>query len=226
MIVIKDLTKKFGNTVAIDHVSIQIPEGSLLILGSNGSGKSTLLKILAGIYRPTSGSVLVFGRDPWRDENVKLRFGVSFDPPSLPSLITGREWLYFIASAKGSGKKDVERVSKMFELDYLDEKIQGYSAGMIKRLAIAQAFIGSPELVILDEPLANLDFHQIEMVIRALKNLKIKSGISFIIVSHIWEPLYTLVDNVMVMSAGKVVLKGDARELEAKVNDLFSFRTV
>ncbi|WP_297552017.1 ABC transporter ATP-binding protein, partial [Thermococcus sp.] len=172
MIRAEGLIKRFGSIVALDGINVEINEGVTLILGPNGGGKSTFLKIVAGVYRPTSGTVRVFGRDPWSNEELKREIGVSFDPPSVPSLITGREWLEFIARARGYKKDEVEHVANLFEIDYLDETIRNYSSGMRKRLAIAQAFIGKPRLVILDEPLANLDFDQIRKVVKILKELR------------------------------------------------------
>ena len=223
MIQTEHLVKRFGSIVAIDDITIEIPEGFSLILGPNGGGKSTLLKIIAGVYRPTSGKVRVFERDPWSDEEIKKKIGVSFDPPSIPALITGREWLEFVANAKGYKKDEAEIVAKLFDIDYLDETIRNYSSGMRKRLAIAQAFIGEPKMVILDEPLANLDFDQIGKVVKILKELK--GSTNFVIVSHIWEPVYGLADEVLVIGGGKVVMKGKAEGLREEVEQLFSFRS-
>ncbi|WP_297515762.1 ABC transporter ATP-binding protein [Thermococcus sp.] len=223
MIRAEGLIKRFGSIVALDGINVEINEGVTLILGPNGGGKSTFLKIVAGVYRPTSGTVRVFGRDPWSNEELKREIGVSFDPPSVPSLITGREWLEFIARARGYKKDEVEHVANLFEIDYLDETIRNYSSGMRKRLAIAQAFIGKPRLVILDEPLANLDFDQIRKVVKILKELRERTN--FVIVSHIWEPVYGLADEVIVIGGGKVVMKGKAEELREDVKKLFSFRS-
>ena len=222
MIEAKDLVKRFGSIVALDGINVEIKEGVILILGPNGGGKSTFLKIVAGVYRPTSGIVRVFGKDPWSDEGIKRTMGISFDPPSMPSLITGREWLEFLARAKGYEKDEAEHVAKLFGIDYLDETIRNYSSGMRKRLAIAQAFVGNPRLVILDEPLANLDFDQIRKVVKILRGLR--ESKNFVIVSHIWEPLYDLADEVLVIGGGKVVMNGKARELREDVERLFSFR--
>ena len=208
--------------MALDGVNLELPEGISLILGPNGGGKSTLLKITAGIYRPTEGRIEVLGFDPWGSEDLKLRMGVSFDPPALPSLISGREWLELIADVKGFDESEVERVVKVFGIDYLDERIGTYSSGMRKTLSLAGAFIGQPELVLLDEPLANMDFDNIRHVVRLLRDLK-KGGTSFVITSHIWKPLYPLVDFVAVLTGGKLLITGDAGEVEGEVEKLFGY---
>ncbi|NJF24954.1 ABC transporter ATP-binding protein [Thermococcus sp. Bubb.Bath] len=222
MIAAKNLTKRFGRIVALDGVNIEIPEGVSIILGPNGGGKSTFLKLVAGIYRPTEGRIKVLGKDPWRDEELKLRMGVSFDPPAVPSLISGREWLEFIANVKGFEREEVERVAEIFGIDYLKEPMRNYSAGMRKKLALAGAFIGRPELVILDEPLANLDFENVRLMVGTLKSLK-KEGTNFLMVSHVWKPIYPLADFVAVLAGGKLVMAGDARELKRDVEALFDY---
>ncbi|WP_297519106.1 ATP-binding cassette domain-containing protein [Thermococcus sp.] len=221
MITAENLTKRFGRVVALDGVDLELPEGVILILGPNGGGKSTFLKITAGIYRPTGGEIRVFGLDPWRSEDLKLRVGVSFDPPALPSLITGREWLELIAEVKGFDGGEVERVAGLFGIDYLDGRIGNYSSGMRKNLSLAGAFVGGPELVLLDEPLANMDFDNVRRVVRILRRLR--GDTNFVIISHIWKPLYSLVDFVAVLAGGKLILSGEREDVRGEVERLFDY---
>jgi ABC-2 type transport system ATP-binding protein len=222
MIGAEKLTKRFGKVVALDGISLELPEGVSLILGPNGGGKSTFLKLVAGIYRPTEGRIRVFGKDPWRDEGIKFRMGVSFDPPAVPSLISGREWFEFIADVKGFGREEIERVAELFGIDYLNEPVRNYSSGMRKKLSLAGAFLGSPELVLLDEPLANLDFENVRLMVKTLKSLR-KEGTSFVIISHVWKPLYPLVDFVAVIAGGRLVMAGEAGKLKKEVEKLFDY---
>ena len=222
MISAENLRKHFGRIVALDGINLDIPEGVSLILGPNGGGKSTFLKLIAGIYRPTSGRVRVFGKNPWKNEELKLKMGVSFDPPAVPSLISGGEWFKFIADVKGFGEDEIERVAGLFGIGYLNEPIRNYSSGMRKKLSLAGAFIGQPELVLLDEPLANLDFDNVRLMVRTLKSLR-KDGTSFLIISHVWKPLYPIVDFVAVIAGGKLLMSGDARELKREVEMLFDY---
>ncbi|WP_297067415.1 ABC transporter ATP-binding protein [Thermococcus sp.] len=221
MISAENLTKRFGRVVALDDINLELPEGVSLILGPNGGGKSTLLRILAGICQPTKGRVRVLGLDPWRSEDLKLRMGVSFDPPTLPSLITGREWLELVAEAKGFDEGEVERVAGLFGIDYLDERIGNYSSGMRKNLSLAGAFVGGPELVLIDEPLANMDFDNAHRVVRILRRLQ--GDTNFVIISHIWKPLYSLVDFVAVLAGGKLILSGEKEEVRDRVERLFDY---
>lgn len=211
----KNLQKRFGPIVALENINVKIPHGLTLILGPNGGGKSTFMKLALGLYKPTKGKIKLLGRDPWKDADVRKNVGVAFDPPALPKFISGREWLSFLAEAKGGdAKKEIAKVSKMFGMDaFLKRRIDGYSSGMLKRLSLAQAFLGEPHVIFLDEPLANVDFESIGDIISIVKDWK-ESGTSFVIISHIWEPLIELADYIVVISAGRIYLKGGREEVE------------
>ncbi|MCD6525087.1 MAG: ABC transporter ATP-binding protein [Thermococcus sp.] len=215
-----NLKKIFGSIRALDGITVKIPEGMTLILGPNGGGKSTFLKLATGVYRPTSGEIKVFGETPWNNWKVKTRFGVAYDPPAFPQFVTGREWLNLFAESRGYGEEEVERVAELFEVKpFIDKRISGYSSGMLKRLSLAQAFIGKPELIFLDEPLANIDFDSMERVIEIIDEMKGKTN--FVVISHIWEPLLPLVDWVVVIGNGKLVLSGKAEDVQEEVERLF-----
>ncbi|NJE53733.1 ABC transporter ATP-binding protein [Thermococcus sp. 21S9] len=223
MIEARNLKKHFGSIHALDGVTVSIPEGVTLILGPNGGGKSTFLKLATGVYRPTSGEIRVFGETPWNNWKVKARFGVAYDPPAFPQFTTGREWLTLFAESKGACEDEVGRVAELFEVKtFIDKRISGYSSGMLKRLSLAQAFIGSPELIFLDEPLANIDFDSMEKVIEIIEDMRGKTN--FVIISHIWEPLMPIVDWVVVIGNGKLVLSGKAEEVQEEVEKLFKPR--
>jgi ABC-2 type transport system ATP-binding protein len=214
------LKKHFGSIHALDGVTVEIPEGVTLILGPNGGGKSTFLKLATGVYRPTAGDIKVFGESPWNNWKVKARFGVAYDPPAFPQFTTGREWLTLFAESKGFGEEEVERVAELFEVkSFLGNRISGYSSGMLKRLSLAQAFIGKPELIFLDEPLANIDFDSMERVIEIIDGMSGKTN--FVVISHIWEPIIPIVDWVVVIGNGKLVLSGKASDVQNEVEELF-----
>ncbi len=205
---------------ALDGVTVGIPEGVTLILGPNGGGKSTFLKLATGVYRPTSGEIKVFGESPWNNWRVKTRFGVAYDPPAFPQFTTGQEWLSLFAESRGFGEDEIERVAEMFEVkSFLDERINSYSSGMLKRISLAQAFIGKPEIIFLDEPLANIDFDGMGKVIEIIENMGVKTN--FVIMSHVWEPLMPIVDWVVVIGNGKLVLSGKTEEVQEGVEMLF-----
>ncbi|GAB6135945.1 ABC transporter ATP-binding protein [Thermococcus prieurii] len=218
MIVAENLTKRFGKLVALEGVNVEIGRGFTLILGPNGGGKSTFLNLCAGLYRPSSGRIKVLGESPWSNRRVKGRLGVSFDPPALPKHRTGREWLEYVARFRGSD--NVDEVAELFSVkEFLDRRIGEYSAGMRKRLSLAQAFLGGPELVLLDEPLANLDFRGIREVAGVLEELK-EEGLNIVAVSHVWRPLVGFADEVIVIAAGKVASQGTPEEIIPQIEEI------
>jgi len=220
MIEARDLKKYFRNIHAIDGVTVDIPEGVTLILGPNGGGKSTFLKLATGIYRPTSGEIRVFGEKPWNNSSVKARFGVAYDPPAFPQFTTGREWLGLFAGSRGFDDEEVDRIAELFGIEsFVDERISGYSSGMLKKLSIAQAFIGKPELIFLDEPLANIDFDSMEQILDLIDGMREKTN--FVLISHIWEPVLPIADWVVVIGNGKIVLHGEADDVQEDVEKLF-----
>ena len=218
----KNLQKRFGPIVALDDVNIKVPKGLTLLLGPNGGGKSTFMKLALGLYRPTKGEIKLLGRNPWKDANVRKNVGASFDPPALPKFVSGREWLSFLAEGKGvDAEEEIAKVSEMFNLGaFLNRRIDRYSSGMLKRLSIAQAFIGDPKVIFLDEPLANIDFDSVAQIVSVIAQEKEK-GTSFVVISHIWEPLLPLADYAVVLSAGRVYLAGRAEDVKEGLENLF-----
>ena len=220
MITARDLTKRFGRLVALDSVNLEIDKGVTLILGPNGGGKSTFLNLCAGPYRPSKGEIKVLGENPWSNDRLRRRIGVSFDPPALPRHRSGKEWLSYLAEFKGRSNNEVNEAAKLFSVSgYLDRKIGEYSAGMLKRISLTQAFLGKPELVLLDEPLANLDLKGIREVAGTLRELAEK-GTNMVVISHIWRPLVEFADRVVVIAAGKVVLEGTPNEVIPSIEEI------
>ena len=220
MIKAENLTKKFGRLTALNSIELEIEEGFTLILGPNGGGKSTFLNLCAGVYKPTRGKIKAFGEEPWSNEKVKKRIGVSFDPPALPKHRTGLEWLSYIAEFKGIKKSEIIGVAELFSVGpFLNRRIGEYSAGMLKRLSLSQAFLGTPDLVLLDEPLANLDFKGVKEITEVLKRI-VEDGTNMVVVSHIWRPLISVADKVVVIAAGRVVFDGEPEEVLPKIREI------
>ncbi|WP_297459770.1 ABC transporter ATP-binding protein [Thermococcus sp.] len=215
------LTKRFGSVLALNSVDVEIPEGLTVIVGPNGGGKSTFLKIAAGAYRPTGGSIEVLGKDPWKDERIKGRIGVSFDPPALPPLRTGLEWLGYISEARGGDGGSVRKAAEMFGArEFIGKKIRDYSAGMRKRVSLAQAFVGDPEVVFLDEPLANLDLKGMRDVMKVIKE-EHENGLNLVVISHIWRPFMEMADYAVLIAAGKVQAAGFLQDVLPLLEEAF-----
>ncbi len=169
MIVCEKLSKRFGENFALREVSFSA-EGKIAVFGYNGAGKSTLAKILAGILKPTSGRVEVFGVEPSRDEEVRRVIGVVTHNPMLYRELTVKENLEFYSKIYNA--KDWEVVRKLKLEEKLNSRVSELSKGFIQRVAIARALIIKPKLLILDEALSGLDAESREVVHRIMQEFK------------------------------------------------------
>lgn len=157
---VNDLGKAFRQVVALEDISLDVPVGSsFFLLGPNGSGKTTLIRILAGILRPSHGEVRVLEVDPYRHpEELARDVGIAYEKHALPAWASARDYLQFAARSRGLDESSVAEAAQIFEItEYWSRDMGTYSAGMQKRVTLAQAWLENPELLILDEPFSNLD---------------------------------------------------------------------
>ena len=163
-----DLTKRFGHVLALDRLSIDIPDRTLtLISGPNGAGKSTLLRILAGLTRPTRGEAQVFGEAPTRRRET---LGYLAQGSGLYGELSVRENLEFCASLHGLGNRDVDRVIEELDLGTVSERRAGtLSLGFRRRSGLARALLPRPRLLLLDEPWNGLDAESAERLADRLR---------------------------------------------------------
>ncbi|MGB9760252.1 MAG: ABC transporter ATP-binding protein [Thermoproteota archaeon] len=207
MITTERLVKCFGKIKALDEVSIKVPDGINGLIGPNGAGKTTLINILSGLIKPDSGSVQILGFEPWSQRHKLMKkLGVLLEKYTFPSSVTGLRYIQHVARLKGYSDNEVlEALCHVELLKASERKILGYSAGMKKRLGVAAAILGNPELVILDEPTADLDplgrIKLLRFVIRIHKEV----GVNFLIASHILPELQKVCSWVCLMYEGKVV---------------------
>lgn len=202
-----NVSKKFGNITALENMSLSFNRGVYGLVGPNGSGKTTLIRIILGLQKPSSGRVLVFGRDPFRSHGeVCSRIGYLREKCSFPKWTTGIEYLKHVARLK---QVDLDRDiinHPIIKGDFLQRKIGTYSAGMVQRLGLLQALVGSPSLIILDEPSTNLDpIGRVEMV-QLIKEIK-RDDRTVIISSHILEELQQVCDFIVVIYRGKIIVQ-------------------
>ena len=223
MIEVQKLTKVYGTKTAVDNVSFKIRNGRIYgLLGPNGAGKSTTMNIIAGCLSPTEGTVLVNGYDVC-DQPIEAKRQIGYLPeqPPLFTDMTPKEYLTFVAEAKGVSDELIDRQVKeaMTLTDILsvkDRLIKNLSKGFRQRVGIAQAILGSPDIVILDEPTVGLDPQQL-IEIRALIR-KLGGKLTVIISSHILSEIAELCDHVIIISEGHVVADSSMADLEAQVN--------
>ena len=214
------LVKSFGTTVALDGLNLEIPKGISGFVGNNGSGKTTTIGILLGLLKPERGEAKVFGLDCWRNSfEIRRRTGVLHENNTFPGNFSGRRFLEHVADIYGitDSKQSAKDILKTVGLsDSKDKLIKGYSAGMTRRLGLAQALIGDPELVILDEPTANIDpLGRIDLL-NKIKELHKEKGTSFLISTHILSELEKICDWLSIIDSGKIVDQGHIKDLADK----------
>ncbi len=227
----KELTKCFGSKTAVDHLSLTIPEGELFaLLGVNGAGKTTTIRMLCTLSEMTSGSAEVLGHDVSREPDaVKQIVGISTQDTAVAEKLTVEENLKFMAeiyadgangTAGAAGKKNdtLERVNRLindFGLEeYRNKQARTLSGGWKRKLSIAMALIGDPEVLFLDEPTLGLDVLARRELWKIIERLKGKKTI--ILTTHYMEEAEALAERIGIMVSGKLVDLGTLEELEKK----------
>lgn len=218
--VVREIFKRYGKIQALRGLSFKVGREILGLVGPNGAGKTTTIRILIGLTKPDKGDVVVLGLNPWKDGHLlRIKTGVLHEKPQYPQWLSGFSFLERIAKLKlvqNPKKASIEALSMFGLKDASDRKIGGYSAGMIQRLGLAQAFMGDPELVILDEPTANLDPPARSFVLERIMELQREKSISVIISTHILSELERICNTVVFIKNGKVVESGSLNFLRKK----------
>ena len=216
------LTKQYKNKIAVDRMSFTLTEGVTGLLGSNGAGKTTLMRLLCGILVPTGGTVTCDGMDVSSEEYRDILGYLPQEFGYYPEF-TGRDFLLYMAAVKGIPKSDaLRKTEELIELVGLGpaarKKVRTYSGGMKQRLGIAQALLGDPQVLIMDEPTAGLDPQERirfrELIAGLWKNRIV------LLSTHIVSDLEHIADRLMIMKEGRLVWRG---EWSADAGDLESF---
>ena len=224
MIQVKNLTKKYGNYIAIDNLSFQVNDGEIIgLLGPNGAGKSTTMNMLTGYIEATDGSILIDGKDILKDgKEIKKQIG--YMPENIPLYLdlTVREFIKFMAELKYVPKKNIENeVKEIIEKVNLEEVqnklIRNLSRGFKQRVSLAGAIIGNPKILILDEPTIGLDPKQIIETRELIKALGKKHTI--ILSSHILSEVSQICEKVIIINKGKLVAIDTPANLEKMFNE-------
>jgi ABC-2 type transport system ATP-binding protein len=209
-----DLTKQYGDVVAVNHLTLKVPRGGVFgFLGPNGSGKTTTMGMLLGLVHPTSGDARIFG-DPARHPATLRRVGAMVETPTFYPYLSGRANLRYFQGIGRRGKPaDVDRLLDLVDLGKrAGSKYSTYSLGMKQRLGIACALLGDPELVFLDEPTNGLDPAGVVEVRELIRDLG-KGGRTVVLSSHLLSETELVCDNVAVLSRGKLIAQGSIQEL-------------
>jgi ABC-2 type transport system ATP-binding protein len=205
MIETTSLSKRYGSTLAVDDVSLHIDEGSVFgLVGSNGAGKTTLLGLLAGLKRPSSGSV--------RIDADHQQIAVLSDTPRFDEWLTGREVVALAQHLVSDGEDRVEQVLSDAGLDHAaDRAVGGYSRGMLQRLGLACAVVGNPSVLLLDEPASALDPQGRREVLDLVSRLRGTATVMFS--SHILADVQQVCDTVGILDQGRLRFQGSIENL-------------
>jgi ABC-2 type transport system ATP-binding protein len=219
-----NLTRRFGDTLAVDRLTLQVYPGEIFgYLGHNGAGKTTTVRLLNGVLNPSDGTARVLNLSPTtQGSELRKRTGVLTETPSLEERLSARENLAIYAELYGVPREVVDRrvqdYLQIFELsDRADDKVGGYSKGMKQRLALARALLHDPQIIFLDEPTAGLDPVSTRSVHALINRLSREEGRTIFMCTHNLAEAQKLCDRVAVLEHGRMVALGTPHELAEKV---------
>ena len=213
------LSKSFGDTVAVDAVDLTVPAGSFFgFVGPNGAGKTTTLSMVTGLLRPDAGVVKIYGVDVWANPALAKRsLGVLPDRLRLFDRLTGSEFLHHAGALRGLDRQTissrVDDLERAFGIEHSAKRlVSDYSAGMVKKIAIAAAMIHSPRLLVLDEPFESVDPVSAQVVIDILKKFAAAGG-TVVLSSHSMDLIERVCDSVAIIAEGRMLASGPIAEV-------------
>ena len=214
----KALCKQYGPHTAVDHVELHVPQGCVYgFIGPNGAGKSTTMKMLLGLIHPTAGRVRLLGQELTEKSRLPLlrQTGSLIESPAGYLHLTAQENLEIVAYLKGVPHKDIGRVLDIVHLTQdRSRRVGQYSLGMKQRLGIAMALLGSPKLLILDEPTNGLDPAGIQEMRALIRNTPAATGATVLISSHLLGEMEQMVEQVGIIDHGHILFEGPLTELQ------------
>lgn len=217
-VVVDQITKRYGDVLAVDNVSLSIASGEVYsLVGANGAGKSTLIKMLVGITEAGGGRLSICGEDiSNRAQSTRKHLGYLPEELVLYDRLTGREYLELVAGLKDVEPGEIEGELGFFELQAVQSKlVGGYSLGMRKKLGLAAAMLGSPDVLVLDEPLNGLDVEMMRKLRYRIEDERDR-GRAFLVASHVMSFVERISSRVGIMKAGKLVAEGSPADLRAQ----------
>ncbi|MEV4420873.1 ABC transporter ATP-binding protein [Patulibacter sp. NPDC049589] len=228
VISLNNVTKKFGQNVAVDNVTIDVPRGQCFAwLGPNGCGKTTLIRMMLGLARMSSGSIKVRGLSvPGETQQALARVGAIVEEPRFYPYLSGRKNLEIWAAHQGGGAYDqiAPSLDRVGLTSRANDKVGGYSLGMRQRLGVARALLNDPELLVLDEPTNGLDPAGLQEFRNMIKEL-VREGRSVFISSHILSEVELMADHVAIIEKGKMLTHGSLDDLKRGGTHAIAVRT-
>lgn len=214
----RDLTRRFGRHLAVDEVSMTVPDQAVYgFLGRNGAGKTTTLKMLLGLIRPSRGSACIRGVDVVRDRlGAARQAGALLEAHGFYGNLSGQENLDLTRRLIGLPRAEIDRVLEVVEMrDHARRRVSDYSLGMRQRLGLARAMLGAPTVLILDEPTNGLDPDGIADMRRFLGELPARTGATVLLSSHLLGEIEQTATHVGIVHGGRLVLEGELARLKA-----------
>ena len=226
VVVAESLSKRFGEVLAVEDLSFELEAGTITgFLGPNGAGKTTTLRMLLGLAAPTSGRALVFDQAYAQLERPALRVGAVLEATDFHPGRSGRDHLRTLGRAVEVPDSRADEVLRLVELQAAAKRrVKGYSLGMRQRLGLAAALLGDPELLILDEPANGLDPEGVRWLRDFLRSLA-SQGRTVLISSHVLAEVAQTVDQVLIISRGRLVVESSLEQLTARVGASVRVRT-
>ncbi|HEY1617459.1 MAG TPA: ATP-binding cassette domain-containing protein [Streptosporangiaceae bacterium] len=224
-VVTDGLTKRFGDLVAVDHVSLVIEPGTVFsLLGPNGAGKTTMVRMLATLSRPTSGTATVCGHDVVREaDSVRGAISMTGQFAALEDNLTARENLMLMARLRGYGKaaasRLVDSLIDRFDIgEFRDKLIKAVSGGQRRRVDLAASLVVRPQLLVLDEPTTGLDPRSRQVVWSTVRDL-VDEGVTLLLTTQYLEEADALADDIVLIDHGQAVAAGTPSDLKARIGD-------
>lgn len=222
MLQLDAVVKRYGSFTAVNGVKLSVPRGEIFgFLGPNGAGKTTTIRMVAGVLRPTEGSILIGGADLQRDPvTAKGKVGYIPDRPYLYEKLSGGEFLRFVAGLWGKDEKAAEeRADGLLELfslrEWKDELVESYSHGMRQKLLITSALVHQPQLIVVDEPMVGLDPRSAR-ILKELFRAFVEAGGTVFLSSHTLEVVEAVCDRIAIIQEGDIISRGTMAELQSE----------
>ncbi|NMB89005.1 MAG: ABC transporter ATP-binding protein [Chloroflexi bacterium] len=230
VITTQGLCKQYGKVLRVKDLDLNVPEGAVYgFLGPNGAGKSTTLKMILGLARPTAGTITVFGQ-PVNTRNrlaILKQVGSLIESPSYYGHLTGAENLRIVQTLRGAPEADIARVLHIVRLENQQNKlVSQYSLGMKQRLGLANALLGSPRLLVLDEPTNGLDPAGIQEMRELIHSLPQQYGMTVLVSSHLLSEIDQMATMLGIIRQGELVFQGSLSALHEKSKRNIAVRTL
>lgn len=224
MIHIENLSKQFNKVLAVDHIDLEVPPGEVMgFLGPNGAGKTTTIRMLAGLMKPDSGTIVLGGFDLDREpEKAKAIVGFVPDRPYLYEKLTGWEFLEFSAGLYGVEPQELSKLGmyylELFELlDWRDELIEGYSHGMKQRLIISSALLHKPKIFIIDEPMVGLDPRGVRLVKDLFTQMAKARGMAVFLSTHTLAVAEEICSLITIIHKGRIIASDTPANIKSAI---------